>query len=385
MANNDQSNYILRYNEISEAIEIGVGNNWLPVSLTTINDHILGTLTVDGAIVEATTSSQAGSFQGIAGDTTLTSGAGRDKGDGGSFQAAIMGNLHGSNLTKTGNYNAGVIGAYDIQGTNASELPKAGLLGMIFDGSTTADGIVVAEIDGSDPSSVTRAGAAFKARQLNANAGSGVDYGLDLFDTAVSGYLSVPTLPLAIANADIRMTHEVCILNGSGAPTNGVTGATFAEIGSLYSNRTSGAIYTNTGTKASPVWTATGTAVAAGADTQIQFNNSNSFGASAKLNWDNSNTILNLSNDTSGGTFAITNSAGAVQYATYGGSSTDGAVIGTANGTWTFTPEGLLNLNALSTTDRDLTTPTEGSLIFNSTTKKLNFYNGTGWEVVTSA
>lgn len=34
MANNDSSNYTLRYNEISGALEIGVGGNWVPVTLT---------------------------------------------------------------------------------------------------------------------------------------------------------------------------------------------------------------------------------------------------------------------------------------------------------------------------------------------------------------
>jgi len=248
MATNDASSYNLRYNEITQALEVALGSNWTSVNIT------LPDLNLSGALVQDTTTSQAGSFQGVAGDTTLASDAGRDKTAGGSFQAAIMGNVHGSNLTKTGNFVAGVIGAYDIQGTNASELPKAAVLGSIFDGSTTADGIVVAEIDGSDPSAITRAGAAFKARQLNSNAGSGVNYGLDLYDTAVSGYLSSPTLPLAVAKADIHGTFQVSIMNGAGVPTDGATGATFAEKGSLYIDRTNGKLYINGGTLASPTW-----------------------------------------------------------------------------------------------------------------------------------
>lgn len=250
MSNNDASSYTIRYNEISQALEAAFGPNWLAVSVTLPN------VTTTGAVTQSTTSSSTSSFQGIAGDTTLTAESGRDKGEGGSFQAAIMGNIHGSNLLETGNFVAGVIGVYDIQGTNASELPKAGVLGSIFDGSTTADGIVVAEIDGSDPSAVTRAGAAFKARQLNMNAGSGVDYGIDLYDTAVSGYMSSPTLPLAVAKADIHGTFQVSIMNGAGVPTDGVTGATFAEKGSLYIDRTNGKLYINggAGTLASPVW-----------------------------------------------------------------------------------------------------------------------------------
>jgi hypothetical protein len=43
-------------------------------------------------------------------------------------------------------------------------------------------------------------------------------------------------------------------------------------------------------------------------------------------------------------------------------------------------------LPSMTTTVRDaVSSPAGGSLIFNSTTSKLNFYNGTGWEAVTSA
>jgi hypothetical protein len=39
----------------------------------------------------------------------------------------------------------------------------------------------------------------------------------------------------------------------------------------------------------------------------------------------------------------------------------------------------------MTTTNRDLLTPASGLLVFNSSTNKLNFYNGSSWEVVTSA
>lgn len=38
-----------------------------------------------------------------------------------------------------------------------------------------------------------------------------------------------------------------------------------------------------------------------------------------------------------------------------------------------------------TTTERDNLTPTAGLIIFNSTTSKLNFYNGSAWAAVTSA
>lgn len=39
----------------------------------------------------------------------------------------------------------------------------------------------------------------------------------------------------------------------------------------------------------------------------------------------------------------------------------------------------------MTTAQRDALTPTAGAAIYNSTTNKLNFYNGTAWEAVTSA
>ena len=39
----------------------------------------------------------------------------------------------------------------------------------------------------------------------------------------------------------------------------------------------------------------------------------------------------------------------------------------------------------VTTTQRNSMTVTKGAMVFNSTTNKLNVYNGTSWEVVTSA
>lgn len=38
-----------------------------------------------------------------------------------------------------------------------------------------------------------------------------------------------------------------------------------------------------------------------------------------------------------------------------------------------------------STTDRDTFFPPQGTIIYNTTTNKLNFYTGSAWEAVTSA
>ena len=39
----------------------------------------------------------------------------------------------------------------------------------------------------------------------------------------------------------------------------------------------------------------------------------------------------------------------------------------------------------MTTTQRDDLSPTAGAVIYNTTTNKLNMYNGTTWEAVTSA
>ena len=57
---------------------------------------------------------------------------------------AVRGRVTGANLTKTRNYVTGVTGQYLITGTNASEFIKAGILGVVGDQTTTADGAVVA-------------------------------------------------------------------------------------------------------------------------------------------------------------------------------------------------------------------------------------------------
>jgi hypothetical protein len=64
------------------------------------------------------------------------------------------------------------------------------------------------------------------------------------------------------------------------------------------------------------------------------------------------------------------------------GTSTDvpSAIFSIASTTRGFLPP------RMTTTQRNaISAPAEGLMIYNSTTKKLNFYNGTGWEAVTSA
>ena len=54
----------------------------------------------------------------------------------------------------------------------------------------------------------------------------------------------------------VQLSRGVYVFAGAGNPTNGTsgTGAGWAGIGSLYVNATSGTLFQNTGTKASPTW-----------------------------------------------------------------------------------------------------------------------------------
>lgn len=187
------------------------------------------------------------SHQVLAPDLEVGAGVGTSEAGDTSHIGAIMGNLIGAALTKTRNYLFGVAGKLSVTGAKATTYPAGGVLGIIGDGVTQADGAVVAVLDGD--SAQTNATAAFKAKGLNSTPGSGFDFGLDVFDDGGAEY---PNLP--ILKADIRCSNEVVWLNVAGVPVDGTTGAGFAENGSLATDRTNGNLYINAGTKASPVW-----------------------------------------------------------------------------------------------------------------------------------
>lgn len=189
------------------------------------------------------------SFQPVAPDLNLSAAAGSNTSANPKFLAAGMFNILGATLTRAANYLAGMIGAYSITGIKASTYPTGAVQAVVMDTVTDVDGCVTAVIDGD--SGVTKANAAFKYMANNSNVGSGVDYGVDLFSAAHDGFNEA-----AVLKADLRLSKEVCVLNGAGVPVDGVagTGAAFAEIGSQYIDRTNGNLYLNAGTKASPTW-----------------------------------------------------------------------------------------------------------------------------------
>lgn len=195
------------------------------------------------------------SFQPVAVDLNLAAGAGNVSTNP-KFLAPVMGNLIGENLTKEGAYLAGVIAALSVTGTRASLWNVAACLGILMDGSINADAIVLAVIDGSDPSTVTTARAAFGVAMNNNAAGSGVEYGVDLKDAGRGALFSDPGVGLAftITKALWRSPSDVVEMEGAGVPVDGTTGDNFAGPGSRYTDITNANLYIQTSAITTPVW-----------------------------------------------------------------------------------------------------------------------------------
>jgi len=166
----------------------------------------------------------------------------------------VQGRIAGSNLTSTATYYAGVLGQYSVTGTNASTFVKSGVLGVVGNTTTTADAAVMAWMDGDGGETTARAGYAIGMTQSTGT--SGFDYGMDLqLQDAVGGGGSVQPYK----KAELRVSNDVVVMTGAGAPTNGTTGDDYAGVGSLYVDVTAGKLYINTGAIDNPTWTVVGT------------------------------------------------------------------------------------------------------------------------------
>lgn len=241
---NTQFSYLLTLSE-AEQLNVSVPND--PDSAPVVGSLIAANSSLAYASDPLTL--QDHSFQPIAPDLNVAAAVGSNTSGNPKFIAAGMFNIIGAALTRAANYLAGLIGAYSLTGAKASTYPTGALQGIVMDTVTDVDGCVTAVVDGD--SGVTKSNAAFKYMMNNSNVGSGVDYGVDLFGAAHDGYNEA-----AVLKADLRLSKEVCLLNGAGVPADGGagTGAGFAEIGSQYMDRTNGNLYLNAGTKAAPTW-----------------------------------------------------------------------------------------------------------------------------------
>jgi hypothetical protein len=159
------------------------------------------------------------------------------------------GQVFGSNLASTATYYIGATGRYLITGTNASTFAKAGVMGVVGNTTTTADAAVMAWMDGDGGLTTARAGYAIGMTQ--STGGSGFDYGMDLqLQDAVGGGGSVQDYK----KAEIRVSNDVVVMTGAGAPTDGTTGDNFAGPGSLYVDITGANLYVQTSLITTPVW-----------------------------------------------------------------------------------------------------------------------------------
>lgn len=214
-----------------------LGNNESIFVIKDEDGNVLWDLT-DEQLGATVTFSGANSFQPIWVDLTLGAGAGSSVAGDTAHFAPFMGNVFGTNLTDTQNYIGGLIGKYSIDGTNASTYPVGGVLGIIGDLTTTADGAFVAVLDGD--SGVTSAGAAFKVMYNNSTASSKFNFGADLSDAAHDGFNAV-----SYTSADIKFSAGTHVISGSRVTRANVE-ADFpaAPIGSIYvSSGAGGRVY----------------------------------------------------------------------------------------------------------------------------------------------
>jgi hypothetical protein len=149
----------------------------------------------------------------------------------------VAGQVFGSgNQTSTATYYIGTMGRYLMTGTNASTFAKAGVMGVVGDRTTTADAAVMAWMDGDGGVTTARAG-----------------FGMDLnLQDAVGGGGSIRPYK----KAEIRVSNNVVVMTGAGAPTSGAsgTGDDFAGPGSLFVDVTGANLYVQAGTISSPNW-----------------------------------------------------------------------------------------------------------------------------------
>lgn len=81
------------------------------------------------------------------------------------------------------------------------------------------------------------------------NSGTGIRGDFNTVSVSIAG-----TDKLQASASGILLSNDVALMNGAGVPTDNVTGAAYAGIGSIYIDRTNGKMYINGGTKALPVW-----------------------------------------------------------------------------------------------------------------------------------
>ena len=215
--------------------------------VASLNGFILGT--VDAPYVSSSSSTEGTATRGVTFTVNPTGAFGSSNPAAPSSAQGSSGQVFGNNLTSTATYYIGATGRYLITGTNPSTFAKTGVMGVVGNTTTTADSAVMAWMDGDGGLTTARAGYAIGMTQ--STGGSGFEYGMDLqLQDAVGGGGSVQPYK----KAELRVSNNVVVMTGAGAPVDGTTGDNFAGPGSLYVDITGANLYVQAGTISAPVW-----------------------------------------------------------------------------------------------------------------------------------
>lgn len=193
------------------------------------------------------------SQQAVEGDQTLS---GTGVGKTGGYLGGVMGNVLGaSTVTAAGNNasnTAGVIGKYSIAGSAYTPGYKRG--GVIGEASGNSDCAICATVSDSTNQEAITVDAMFGTDQQFGFSNSVINWGLNLRAVAHDVY----GVEAAYVKGDIQLLSTACILSGSGVPTDGPTGTGAGNCarGSVWMDTSGGGFYSNTGSMASPAWTA---------------------------------------------------------------------------------------------------------------------------------
>ena len=158
----------------------------------------------------------------IAADATMHAAFGGFDIDNPAYGGPIMGHIAGDTLTSTSAILGGLIGKYNVKGAKSTKYPAGAVLGCIGEEVTTAawvDGAFVAVLGGDK--GVVKAGAAFKVKSYSSFAGSGFDYGMDLYDDPTA--IDASNVAHVYNTADIRFASQGLFVSLTAAITANVT------------------------------------------------------------------------------------------------------------------------------------------------------------------
>ena len=222
-------------------------------------------------LVEVNEWDRSDAIQCLAGDMDLAAGYGSSTSTAPVYAAAIMGNVIGSAaLTATANIIAAVIGKYSHTGTSSSTYMSAAVVGEIGAGVTAPRAAVMAVMSGESATGVASVvPAAFGVDWNTSTVATRFTYGLDLEGPASHDSYAIPRYNSGFIRMGGRVRNaagtlvtinDLILLGGTAATSDGTagTGAGYAGPGSLYMRQdgASSTLLINTGTMASPTWSA---------------------------------------------------------------------------------------------------------------------------------